>query len=232
MAPDKVDYRRVIEKLKIQRDALTNAIDALNIFIKAGSLPDLPEPSEMPAKPIDPASIPDDAFFGLSIAEATKKYLSLVKKKQTIKEIAEALDRGGLPHTSSNFLNTVGTMLNRSAVYDSELVRVGRGAWGLASWYGNRRPKPEPPRRSKSAKRPVAKAVAESSESGPTLKQLAKRVLHEAGEPLHVDEIIKRIEGKTGRSVKKDTLAALFSIATRKGDTFIKKAPGVFGLIG
>src|SRR5438477_411254 len=66
------------------------------------------------AKPIDPAMISDDAFFGLSITEAAKKYLGMVKRKQTVREIADALDRGGLPHTSSNFVATVATMLRRA----------------------------------------------------------------------------------------------------------------------
>ena len=70
--------------------------------------------------------IPDDAFFGLSIGEAAKKYLMMVKKKQSVREIADALDRGGLPHTSSNFVATVGTMMNRTA-QELDLVRVGRG---------------------------------------------------------------------------------------------------------
>lgn len=116
------------------------------------------------AKPIDPANIRDDAFFGLSIGEAGKRYLEMVKRKQSTQEIADALERGGLPHTSTNFTNTVGTMMNRLAKADPDIARVGRGEWGLAAWYGNRRPKPpEPPKKRRSKKRKKAEPDAESS---------------------------------------------------------------------
>ena len=65
---------------------------------------------------------------------------------------------------------------------------------------------------------------------GPTVRELAKDVLREAGRPMSINDIIERIERRSGRKVKKDTLGALFSIAVRKGDTFVKTAPGVFGL--
>jgi hypothetical protein len=42
---------------------------------------------------------------------------------------------------------------------------------------------------------------------------------------------LNRIESRTGKKVKRDTLAGLFSVTVRKNDTFFKAAPGVFGLI-
>ncbi len=56
-----------------------------------------------------------------------------MKRKQSIREIADALDRGGLPHASGDFLGTVTTMFGRHAKKDLDLVRVGRGDWGLAA---------------------------------------------------------------------------------------------------
>jgi hypothetical protein len=241
-----VDYEAVIADLDAKRAALDAAIAALRLAVSIGAQVTMGTAGAVPAKPIDPASIPDDAFFGLSIGEAAKKYLLMVKRKQSVREIADALERGGLPHTSSNFVNTVATMLNRTAK-DQELVRVGRGEWGLAAWYGNRRPKQEPvkktPKRAQSKAersiklRPTANKESSASSPGatvmePSVRQLAERTLRAAGKPLHLTEILKRIEAETGRQVKRDTLAGLFSIAVRKNDMFTKTGPGTFGMIG
>jgi hypothetical protein len=150
MAPEPVDYDAVLQDLEGKRAALDAAITALRYALNMGATATLnggAAGAPVATKAIDPANIRDDAFFGMSIGDAAKRYLEMVKRKQSVKEIADALDRGGLPHTSANFMNTVGTMLNRAAKNDPELVRVGRGEWGLAGWYGNRRPKPEPPKK-------------------------------------------------------------------------------------
>ena len=154
MSQEPFDFEAVITHLEAKRASLDAAISALRLALDMGATTALSGATPSAAtKPIDPANIRDDAFFGLSIGDAAKRYLEMVKRKQSIKEIADALDRGGLPHTSSNFMNTVGTMLNRAAKNDPELVRVGRGEWGLAGWYGNRRPKPEPPKRTRARAR-------------------------------------------------------------------------------
>jgi hypothetical protein len=237
---ERLDYESILAGMEAERAALDTAIAGLRAYLNKGTTDPLSGPGgpTVLAKPIDPSMIRDDAFFGLSIGEAAKKYLTLVKRKQSVREIAEALERGGLPHTSSNFVNTVGTMLNRAAINDAELVRVGRGEWGLSGWYGNRRPKPEPPKKSKRAKpvkaskpigpRPEGKPRAHD---GPTVHQLAANAIKEAGKPIPIGEILERIAAASGRHVKKDTLAAVFSVATRKGDTFVKVSPSVFGLL-
>jgi hypothetical protein len=141
VSQEPINYEVVLNDLERQKAAIENAIAALRqaMIALGGQLSAGSAASELP---IDPFKIPGDAFFGMSIGEAAKKYLSMVKKKQTVQEIADALERGGLPHTSANFAQTVRTMVNRQAKEDSDLVRVGPGAsWGLSDWYGNRRPK-------------------------------------------------------------------------------------------
>lgn len=160
-------YEGVLADLVTKRDAIDAMIANLRQIMSLGTPSSIAGTAGSVAavsKPIDPASIRDDAFFGLSIAEAAKRYLEMVKRKQSVKDIADALERGGLPHTSNNFVNTVGTMINRASMTDPELVRVGRGEWGLAGWYGNRRPKPvEVPKKRRSKKRKKADPDAEPS---------------------------------------------------------------------
>src|SRR5258708_6300144 len=63
---------------------------------------------------ITPDKVPSDAFFGVgSIRDAARKYLNMVKRKQTTREIVDALEKGGFQHQSKSFFNTVYTALNR-----------------------------------------------------------------------------------------------------------------------
>src|SRR5207253_2282535 len=79
----------------------------------------------------DESAIPSDAFFGMTISEAVKKYLRIAKRKKPLVEIVKALDAGGIPHQSKNFYTSVSTSIRR----DTDIVQVGRGEYGLAEWY-------------------------------------------------------------------------------------------------
>jgi len=79
--------------------------------------------------------IPDGAFLGKGVPEAAKLLLEIVKKKQTTREIADALERGGIESNSGNFLSVVHAVLNRARRSpNSPLVKLG-GHWGLKEWY-------------------------------------------------------------------------------------------------
>jgi hypothetical protein len=73
--------------------------------------------------------IPTDAFFGLAVQDAVKKYLAMMKKKQSAKAIATALEHGGLTTTAKNFYSLVYTGLLRLQEA-GEVVKVGAD-WGL-----------------------------------------------------------------------------------------------------
>jgi hypothetical protein len=71
----------------------------------------------------------------MSIAESAKKYLGMSgKKPQTTDAITDALNRGGVIASR----DSVGTILVRVANQDGDIVRVGRGLWGLLEWYPGR----------------------------------------------------------------------------------------------
>jgi hypothetical protein len=74
--------------------------------------------------------IPHDAFFGMTVAEATKKYLALTKQTKSTSEIATALEAGGLKHSSKSFGTTIRAILGPR----EEFTRVN-GDWALAEWY-------------------------------------------------------------------------------------------------
>ena len=78
------------------------------------------------------------AFLGMSLPEAAKKLLTTRRKPLTSAEIAAQLQMGGLIMNSADPVNTIGSVLTRRFNVVGDIVRVGRGVWGLASWYPNR----------------------------------------------------------------------------------------------
>lgn len=133
--PDTANYEAVLNDMIARRDKLNAAIEAIRgmLGISAESAAaDGSMPKGVPA----PVSISTDSFFKMSIPDATIKFLKMARKPQSTREIADALERGGMTHTSQDFTQTVGSVINRrSQAIDSEIVNVKRGVWGLAEWY-------------------------------------------------------------------------------------------------
>ena len=96
--------------------------------------------------------ISHDSFFGMTIADAAKKYLSMVKATKSTAVIAEALERGGLKHSSKSFPTTLRSILGPR----EDFTRVPNGDWGLAEWYPGqgrgKKAKPEKPTKRKASK--------------------------------------------------------------------------------
>lgn len=232
MAQEVINYEAVLADLEAKRTALDAAIAALRQVLSLGTDVNFSGTANA-SRPVDAATIPDDAFFGLSIVEAAKKYLSIVKRKQSVKEIADALDRGGLAHTSSDFVNTVRTMMNRQAVNDPELVRVGPGDWGLSAWYGNRRPKQEPKkvkRAPRSSPKRQTTSKADDVVRQPTLMEYAADVIRNNGGPMTVEAILAGVEARAHRKVGRATLVGMLAEKVRKGEVFTRPAESTYGL--
>jgi hypothetical protein len=144
MADDTIDYKAVIAVLEKRRDALNTAIAELRsqagLSQDAGVGADT-EASGQSSTTEEPSEtvVRTDSFYNLSVTQATRKYLQMVKRPRGTKDISNALQRGGFLSTSANFYSTVYTALKR----DSNFVIVKRGLWGLAEWYPGRiKPKP------------------------------------------------------------------------------------------
>jgi DNA-directed RNA polymerase delta subunit len=85
-----------------------------------------------------PNKLGQGAFLGLTIVDAAKKLLAHERRSMSNSEIAEAFKRGGLALNSADVLNTIGSVMNRRFLKEGDVVRVGRGTWGLKEWYPNR----------------------------------------------------------------------------------------------
>jgi hypothetical protein len=75
-----------------------------------------------------------DSFFGMTAADAARKYLSAIKKTANPKVISDALVAGGWKTASKNVPENVRTILNRNSAFV-----VINGEFGLAEWYPGRK---------------------------------------------------------------------------------------------
>ena len=117
-------------------------------------------------------AISHDTFFNMTIGEAAKKYLAMAKTTKSTAVIAEALEQGGLKHSSKDFPTTVRSILGPR----EEFTRVPNGDWGLTEWYPGmgrgKKPKPENPLKSKAtAPKAKAKHPTPTAVGGPTRKE-------------------------------------------------------------
>lgn len=185
---NKLDWGSFIGALEAKRDLLDQAIASLKAAMAAGGLGGAEGMSfvNLAGTVVNPSihngEVPAGAFLRKSIPEAAKLYLSIVKKKQTTKQIADALLDGGIETSSKSFEVTVGTGLYRASRTAGEIVKLKSGAWGLAEWYpagmrtshearGKR--KPRNARRAKQ-KEPEAPALPAAS---PVTKKLSDRII-------------------------------------------------------
>ena len=80
-----------------------------------------------------PVELPTGAFRGTGMAAAIRMYLEAARRKQTFRQIADALKEGGLVSTAENFDKTLNTTLHRLKA-GGELIQFKDG-WDLASSY-------------------------------------------------------------------------------------------------
>jgi hypothetical protein len=143
MSTEPVDYMAILADLEAKKAALEQAIASFRNALALGALgasdvanalvPSVFGPSTF-VPSITGGEIPAGAFLGKSISEAAKLYLEIVKKKQTTREIADALPKGGIESTSKkNWIPIVHAALVRIHKAGA-LVKIGN-QWGLAVWY-------------------------------------------------------------------------------------------------
>jgi HB1, ASXL, restriction endonuclease HTH domain len=75
------------------------------------------------------------------------------------------------------------------------------------------------------------KAPPRSSRKGMSQADMAYDILKRAGAPLHVSEIIERIEQTHGQRVDRESLASALIKKVQRRNRFIRSGKNVFGLI-
>jgi hypothetical protein len=172
MSTQPFDYSAIVADLEAKKAAIDAMLASIRSAMALGALGQASDSPGMPggasASSMFGGDVPDGAFLGKSIPEATKLYLEIVKKKQTTREVAEALVKGGMESTSTNFGNIVHAVLNRTRKSpNSPFVKLG-SHWGLKVWYpkGIGVTASVPPKKGKKKSRKATK----SAESEPKAK--------------------------------------------------------------
>lgn len=148
-------YEAVLADLKARRDQLDQAIEAIEAIRGGASVSGVAVPPGAPAEG-------PGAYLGMSISDAAKKLLAARRQPLRNPEIAQAFKRGGLVLNSAEPVNTIGSVLTRRFNEVGDIVKVGRGTWGLKEWY---------PGRSFKSKGENGDAKASSSEPAQPSKQ-------------------------------------------------------------
>ena len=142
MATEKLDFTEVLTVLEAKRSALDTLIGNFKAAMSLGALGlpgdiDVLSQSGVPSTSNGgPVDLPTGAFLNKSIPAAVTLYLSAVKKKQTVREIATALKEGGLESTAKNFEATLTGALYRLRIAE-KVLRFPDG-WALAEFYPDR----------------------------------------------------------------------------------------------
>ncbi len=126
-----INYSAVLADLESRKAELESAIAAIKTILAAGG--GIVNGGVGDGGAINPENIPVGAFLTLSIADAVKKYLDMVKTKQNVPQILRALERGGLPPAKQN---TVYAVLRRRESTVGDIIRMG-DEWALSEWYPN-----------------------------------------------------------------------------------------------
>lgn len=176
MGGDQFDYTAIIADLEAKKNLLETAIASLRAALAGGSMGSSDAASFAIPAGSQGSEVPDGAFLGKSIPAAMKLYLNIVAKKQTTREIAEGIKKGGLESTSKFFEKIVYATLDRLRK-SGEIVKIG-DSWGLPGWYpahiraglsqpGKPKPRPTSKKRpSVKARIKAAKKVRAQAESG------------------------------------------------------------------
>jgi hypothetical protein len=129
-------YESVLLDLRAKRDQINQAIRLLESLRSGGAPASASAPNG--GLPENESVDSPGAFLGMSIHEAAKKLLAARRRALGNAEIAAALKAGGLVMNSADPINLMGSILTRRAHQVVDIVKVGRGIWGLKEWYPNR----------------------------------------------------------------------------------------------
>lgn len=134
-----MDYQQLLAELQEERSKIDYMIEWVKSRIQQSGAPvadvvPIQSQTDAPAQPLRFPRLASDTFFRMSVPQAIKTFLNIVKRPQKAKAITQALDTGGLTHQAKDLYATVYPTLLRMEK-SQEVVRIGDGEWGLAEWY-------------------------------------------------------------------------------------------------
>jgi hypothetical protein len=226
----KLDYGAFLADLESKKVALERAIASVRAVMDGGALTanvgdsmamaDGFSSSLMPA-----GEVPQGAFLGKSIPEAAKLYLAIVKRKQTSREIAEGLKKGGIESKSKSFNAQVHSILDRARKLGTGVFVKLDGYWGLAEWYpsGLRNGVTQKQKRSgdKTKRKTKKRSEAVASEKTVSKNVVPGPISQKKGRPQ--EEIAALLKGKSGAEVSAQEIALPLGIKVQVAHLLLGK---------
>jgi len=211
----RIDYGTFIADLEAKKTVLDNLIASLKAAMAAGALGPTEGASfvNLGATVVNPSihggEIPAGAFLGKSIPEAVKAYLSLVKRKATTREIAEALLKGGMETSGKGSFETiVGSALYRVR-NQGEILRV-KGAWGLAEWW------PAGIRAAAGKEKSKARKAKKTSRKEPKIRMLHDEILSTTDKTHKLwDRILQTLREHPDKEFTKNQISTSLGMAVK-----------------
>lgn len=129
-----IDIDSIVATLESKRSQFNAAIDTAIASLRVVWTAD-PNSLALQNQPIAKAhsqeiTIHSATFHNMSVVDAAIKYLRMAKKEKTFEEIFESITKGGVDATAQS----ARTLMNRRAREKIDLVKFGRGKFGLKEW--------------------------------------------------------------------------------------------------
>lgn len=132
MELDRDSMEKTLAALEAERAELDTTIEFLKRKLGRSDSENGSSSSTTASKHVASGQIHHDTFYGMSVIDAAKKYLSIVgKPARSTQEVMDGLKKGGIDKEYA----TVSSVLARAARTGQGLDNVGRGNWGLSEWY-------------------------------------------------------------------------------------------------
>ena len=131
-------YETVLADLRAKRDQIDQTILAIESFRSGAATGTVKASATAAGAGSSSAAEGPGAFLGMTIVDATKVLLEARRQPLKNPEIAAALKAGGLHLNSADPVNTIGAVITRRFNDVGDIVKLGRGTWGLKEWYPNR----------------------------------------------------------------------------------------------
>jgi DNA-directed RNA polymerase delta subunit len=224
-------YDAVLADLHAKRDEIESAINTILFLQGSGSAVTSTANANGAVRATRAGAIPSNAFFGMSLVDAAKKYIELSQAKRTLAQIVKGLEEGGMPPQKRD---TVYAALRRRESTVGDVMRVGE-EWGLKDWFAGisvgeaAKTKTTKSKKGKKKTKKATKAVAsrptkteptdipmtapektstKDNASDITVRDAAHAVLVKEDAPMHAGTLAERINKGYGKTTNLKALAA------------------------
>lgn len=136
----------ILTRLRHRRDELNLVIATIERELElppSGNVKGIAKPAGAGVEPKGAVEVHTGAFLGMSTPKAVLRYLDMVKKARSPRQIADALAAGGQVNAQdpgAAYLNVYAAL---KRMKNEKVAQTQNKEWGLIEWYGGRPPKPK-----------------------------------------------------------------------------------------